>query len=963
MKNNKTLKLSVFILVIFSFAFFSFTDYGKYTMVNEKVIRNSNGALYMKGQVIIKFKSQIFTYTNKTFGIEKIDQILQQYDVESVWQRFPLKKDFKKWTIGDEDLAKVFTIEYKGTIDPIELSDMIKEQNSDIIMFAEPNLVYVSDYIPNDPNVSQQYHISRINAYQGWDLNRGDTNVVIGIVDSGSDLDHPDLHANIKINYAENPTNNIDDDNNGYIDDWIGWDFIGGGTGQDNDPQIYGSNCDHGSHVSGCASQVTDNNVHGAGVGFKVKLLISKHGNDNDYSGPGGSSLIYNSDMGIVYCYQNGAKVMNCSYGSGYASGYTQNLVTNAWNAGCMVVASAGNDGVNTPRYPASYTNVISVAATGQTDVKASWSNYHWSVDLCAPGESILSTLWNNGYASLDGTSMSSPIAAGHVALVRSKYNTWTPQQVLDRVLEGVDSIYGIQGNQNYIGMLGTGRINTFKSLSDNPIISVISVAHNDSIYGNNDKVYDVDEVIPIAVTYKNIWISGNNISLRLTTTDPDVEIVQDSVFVGNIPAYVQGSTSFNNTFRVKAKSTCTFDKDVTFKLANSNTAYTNNASNTFVIRFRQGFAVHNINNLKLCLTKDGAIGKKTQAYGSGLLLGSGTTNNINEGGLMIGISNTKVSDVCRKGSVPANASDTDFVALTTYSMTTPGTASGQDGKGLFNDNGAGADKIGVEVKQESYAFSTTPDMNYILIKYSIKNTNTTQLSNLFVGQYIFFSPNGGYTNSISALDTLNKLGYTYNSTTPDPSLGSAIMTNHNLNFKALNLTEVLNGFTTQEKWDALSNGISVPQLGPGANCFCISAGPISIPAGETEKIGFAILKASDVSSLKSLVNVAKAKYQTVFVNTISDIIPEKYELMQNYPNPFNPVTNIKYGLKEKGFVSIKVFDLLGREIAVLVNEYQNAGYYQVIFDISNFALSSGTYFYRIESNNFIDVKKMTIIK
>lgn len=594
MKNFKFFKLNFMLIFIitFSFSYLGFHNSENYTMVNEFVIKNNDGVLYQKGQINLKFKSQIFTFTNDKFGISGVDNLLQQYDVTQVIQPYPLKRDFKKWTIGDDDLAKIFRIKYESDIDPFELSEMLMKQNPDILKWVEPNFVYEADYTPNDPNVSDQYHIEIINAYQGWDINKGDTNIVIGIVDTGGDLDHPDLEDNIKINWDENPTNGIDDDGNGKIDDWRGWDFVGDGSGEDNNPQIVGSNCDHGSAVSGDASQVTDNNVHGAGVGFKVKLLISKHGDDDDYSAPGGNSYLYDTNDGIVYCYQNGAKVINCSFGSSSPNSITQDIVNNAWTAGAMVVGSAGNSGLNIARYPASYDNVVSVAATNSSDIKTSFSNYHSTVDVSAPGQSILSTLWDDTYASMNGTSMSAPITSGNIALIRSKYPSWTPSQVLDRVLLAVDSIYHLPGNSSYVGLLGTGRINTFKALSDLPIISLISVEHNDSIYGNDNNAYEIGEVIPVAVTYKNTWLAGDNVSLRLTTEDTDVEIVKDSIYVGSLEAYETYNSTLANAFEVRAKSTCPSNKEVTFKIWNFTTAYSDNNSNTFVIIFRTCSAI-----------------------------------------------------------------------------------------------------------------------------------------------------------------------------------------------------------------------------------------------------------------------------------------------------------------------------------------------------------------------------------
>lgn len=942
-------KIFLFFLMPVFLAFFSFTDNPevKYKRISERVIlRVQDGAKYQPGMINIKFKTHNEIYTRFTTGFGSIDNIISQYDVKSVYPPFPLKKDVKLRMNGDEDLARFFTIKYDGNIDPTDLSAEIFEKNKDILEWAEPEFVYEALFVPNDPSIPQQYHISKINSFQAWDITQGDTNVVIGIVDSGSDLDHPDLGANIRYNYAD-PVDGVDNDGNGYIDDFKGWDFYY----YDNDPNILGGS-DHGSHVSGCASQVANNNVHGAGPGFKCKLRISKHAPDVP------DNNIYNSNSGIVYLYQNGAKVINCSFGSSTFSAGTQNIINDAWAAGVVIVASAGNDGLNTPRYPASYDNVVNVAASNSADLKASFSNYHTTVDVIAPGEGILSTVYDNSYAVFNGTSMSSPVTAGVVGLIRSKYPSWTNAQVVDRLKLGVDSIYHL--NPAYIGLLGTGRVNAFKCVADFPIISLISKTASDSLYGNNDKAFDINEVVTFAIDYRNIWIAGNNVSLRLTTADPDVEIVQDSVYVGNLNAYTSYSTQPSNTFRVKAKPSCPYDKVVTFNLRTSANAYHDGATATFTVTFRQGWATHSVNNMKLSLTKDGAVGKKTQAYGNGLNIPGYTGNQMLEGGLMIGISNTKVSDDCRRGSSPINISDTDFTAINPYTLQMPGVFSNEDGKGYFNDNGAGVNKIGVTVRSESFAWNSAPDANYIILRYTIKNTSGGPLSNIFSGIYLYFTPNGINGGAISALDTLNKIGYTYNNTTTNPYLGVSLLSSQNLNFKALNAAEVLTGFTTQEKWDAMSNGIVNGNIGPGANCFVISGGPYNLNNNDSIVVGFAVVKGNDLNELRTNNTAAKNRFNVIGIEPISSIIPEKFELYQNYPNPFNPVTTIKFDIAKTDIVKLKIYDIIGRETASF-SSLLTPGEYKYDFNGTN--LASGIYFYKLESSYFTSVKKMILIK
>lgn len=933
------------------------------TMVNDRVIKreNINGSyhLYEKGEIIVKFKNSYSLRSNSSFNIPALDNSFRNAGIEKISSRFPATDAALRMT-GISEMQKVFTVKFSRDIDPYDLAESIMEENQDILEFACVNSVMEADYTPNDPTIGAQYHISKINSFGAWDVTKGDTTVLIGILDSGSDFNHPDLAANIKYNYADIPGNSIDDDANGYVDDYLGYDHGDG----DADPNCNNNhaatqqNCAHGSHVSGCAAQVTDNGVNGAGIGFKCKLIISKHGKDDDFSAPGGQSYIYNSDQGFYYLSVRGAKVINCSFGSGAPTGSQFTAVNFAYNNGAVICASSGNDGSNVLRYPAAYSNVVCVAATNSSDIKASFSNYHDTVDVSAPGENVNSTYWNDTYAALSGTSMSTPITAGTVALIRTKYPSWTNEQVVARLKLGVDSIYNV--NPGFIGKLGTGRVNAFKCVSDLPIVAIVSATASDSILGNNDGVYDINEVVTIALSYKNTWIAGNNISLRLTTSDPDVEIVQDSVYAGNLASYTTYLTSHSAGFRVKAKSTCPFDKTVTFTVNSSNNCYMDGNAKTFTVTFRKGWAVHNINNMKLALTRDGAIGKKTQNYGSSLLINGYTGPQILESGLMIGTSNTKVSDVCRRGSSPTNISDTDFTSLNAYSLQTPGSISNEDGRGLFNDDGAGTNKIGVTVRAESYAWNSAPDANYVILRYVIKNTSGANITNMYAGIYMYYTPNNTSSQNISALDTANKMGYTYNSVTTNPYLGVSLLSNQNLNFKALNATEVLTGFTSQEKWDALSNGIVNGSLGPGINCFVVSAGPINLNNNDSVAVGFAVIKGNDLADLRTNKNAAAIKFGVIGIEQISSIVPEKFALYQNYPNPFNPSTTIKFDVPKSGIVKLNVFDIIGREVSSF-SQMLSPGVYK--YELNDPSLASGVYFYRLQTDQFTDTKKMILLK
>ncbi|MCI0474195.1 MAG: hypothetical protein L0Y76_11490, partial [Ignavibacteria bacterium] len=211
MKNLLTkfkISLTFLFLIAISFSFFAFNDFGDYKIKGNVIIRGPEN-MYQVGKINVKFRDFVSGFGKTAFNVTEIDAVLRSIEAANIWQMHPLKQDVSKRKIGDEDLSKIFEITYNKSIDPFDAAEMILNSNRNIIDWAEPSFVYVPDYIPNDPQISAQWHINTINSYQAWDITRGDTNIVVGIVDSGTDFDHPDLSANFKINWAE-PINSID---------------------------------------------------------------------------------------------------------------------------------------------------------------------------------------------------------------------------------------------------------------------------------------------------------------------------------------------------------------------------------------------------------------------------------------------------------------------------------------------------------------------------------------------------------------------------------------------------------------------------------------------------------------------------------------------------------------------------------------------------------------------------------
>lgn len=328
------------------------------------------------------------------------------------------------------------------------------------VEYAEPDFIYHLGATPDDSFYGLQWGLNNtgqtvangndpgtagadIDANLAWDVTTGSSSFVVGMADSGIRNTHEDLAANIWTNPGEIPGNKIDDDGNGYKDDTWGWDF----WNNDNNPL---DDNGHGTHTAGTVGAVGNNGKGVAGVAWNVKLVGLKIGSR---TGSVSSSAAISA---INYCVYKGIKVSNHSWGgTGYSATF-DTAVTNARNAGHMIVCAAGNSGVNnetTPFYPASYTqdNIISVASTTNDDTLSSFSNYGATrVDLGAPGENIASTYIqrsaNNAYVYLSGTSMAAPHVTGVAALIWSQNPTWTYAQVRSKILSTVRPIPALSG-------------------------------------------------------------------------------------------------------------------------------------------------------------------------------------------------------------------------------------------------------------------------------------------------------------------------------------------------------------------------------------------------------------------------------------------------------------------------------------------------------------------------------------
>ena len=375
------------------------------------------------------------------------------------------------------------------------------------VRFVEANSIFrLSEQVPNDPEFSKLYGLKNpastdsvrkdIGATNAWQHSTGSKDVLVGVIDTGIDYQHEDLAANYWTNPGETgvdengedkQTNGIDDDNNGYVDDWRGWDF----ANNDNDPMDDHS---HGTHCAGTIGAKGNNGVGVAGVNWDVSLVGIKI-----FSG-GGSTSVDAIVAGIDYATTIGVDLTSNSWGGGSPSQAIREAIERANNEGILFVAAAGNsssDNDSTGNYPSNYPidNIIAVASTDRDDNLSSFSSYGLeTVDVAAPGSNIYSTIPNNGYGYKSGTSMATPHVAGLVALVKSRFPDIDYQQVKNRVFTTASRVPSV------INFVKYGRINA-------------------------DAAMEIDEIspsTPLALSVEGVGLKSMNLSWAASGDDGD---------------------------------------------------------------------------------------------------------------------------------------------------------------------------------------------------------------------------------------------------------------------------------------------------------------------------------------------------------------------------------------------------------------------------------------------------------
>jgi len=807
---------------------------------------------YLEGRFLAKLRPEFRYELEQNIHLQKF---LHQEGVLTWKKKFPKHSipeiHINKFGETLVDLTLIYDFEVSKIID---IEKLVRKLNS-FYIFEYVELYYGHEpfYTPNDPHITSfpttHWWLNNIKAYDAWDIQTGNPSMIIGIVDTGTDLDHPDLAPNLYLNTAD-PINGIDDDADGYLDNYFGWDFVGANSSlpmPDNNPDIAPTGNKHGSWVASFAAAATDNAIGVPSAGFNCQYMPLKIIADN------GGALYFGYDA-IIYAADKGCKVINCSWGGTFYSHYGQDAVNYATiNKDALVVAAAGNANADIVYYPAGLQNVLSVTGNRNGDI-FSQTTRNYSVDLMAPARSIRYAGHNDSYGSMaaDYTSFSAPLVSGTAALVRCQFPSLNAQQVAERIRVTTDDTYSINSNPAWTGKLGKGRLNMQRALSEiTPSIRQTSKIITDG----NDNIIEDSETVHWSGNFKN-FLNPDNISVTISTTHPNVVFINNSINLGLINTLATVN-NFSNPFVFYFNTSLPNETVIYFRLD-----YTNGSS---YVDFQYDSIVVNplwvnidTNQTKITMGSSGAFGYKNfpiNSIGYGLeFLGQKL---LFEGGLVLSNSTTSVSDNIR--NLTYNR-DEDFQVVNRFKLQKPGLISDVDGVGTMQD--FKPTKLDVFVRTRTYAWNNPSDNQFIIFDYDIKNIGTLPLNNLHGGWYLdwdLFPLN----QNIGIFDSSLNLLYTKNAS--NTQFGGAVLLSFD-SLHALSTTTPMNYAPSEaNKFTAISSGTTLANTPITTEVQqYLGSGPFDIPVNDSIVVGYALISASTEAELKLMAQKAHEYYRCI---------------------------------------------------------------------------------------------------
>lgn len=904
------------------------------------------------------------------FGITRVATWLQPGLLLNRNNSTPLPKSTSLNAPRSSSLARILVVEFDRDLDPGLVARKIAQMPG--VEYAEPQWERYPLHIPNDELIPQQWYLDRINAFGGWDIERGDTSIVVGIVDTGIDPTHPDLLGTLWQNQGEmgfddrgidRRSNGIDDDGNGIIDDWQGYDFGGDdGITPDNDPSPHYY---HGTHVAGVVGASGNNSIGIAGVAFGVRLMSVKV-SDEDANEP----VIINGYDGLLYAARMGCRVINCSWGGRGYSAAEQEVLDSVRRLGALVIASAGNNGDATEIFPGSYIGVLSVAALNSDDSRSDFSNYGLRVGIAAPGRGVISTVpARNGspaYRIENGTSVSAPIVSGVAALVALQRPEYRPDQIAARLRATAEAFpTDLESDAPY---LGSGRIDARRALADDTILKWAEINQWSVASEAGNSVIEPGDVATIACTLHNYFRPLDNCSL-LFASPPGSRFGYDNLSV-TIGPLDRDQSIVVDPSRLRIRIHDSIPPDYVYNLnVTIFDGTTKVGSGRIEFVTNPNFATTGYNRMRATFTGDGRVGYNdypANNQGEGIRIDS-SGSLMSEGGLIIGRDVDRVADVIRgETSLRQNRG---LHTIHPYRTVSEAGEKRLAGLGMATDSvGNAAGLVGVDVTLQTMQSREADADQATFLYYRLHNTTNDTLRNVCLALYLDWDIGPGGTHDQITFDPNNRMGIARNTAgQAQPMAGIALLNDLPMSFNALDFTvaPLRGGFTRQEKWESVSRGILRTTSNIGDCSMTIGAGGLALLPGADTTVVFVITAGASTDELERSIGAARAIYERDGGHPGGPImLPQRLAIGDPFPNPMRETTSIPFAVAEEGTIQIDLYSTIGERIATLVDGWYPKGEFSI--ELSREVLSEaplrGVCFVRFVSHGDVVSQKIMVL-
>jgi serine protease len=950
--------LCIMLLLVFNEASISRLSDNKILITDKKLAILSNTALvrFKKG-IIQKSEFKILnSELNKGFVIDhpmlQSEQSITFNKESKVFNSIQSSK-MNKIMRAEEPLLRTYVIQFPGDENPIDFCRKLKKENPDIEI-AEPYYLPEVLSVPNDPYASQQEMLNVIKGFQAWDFFQGDTNVVIGISDSGLLQEHEDLANSIAPNW-EDPINDFDDDGNGYIDDFRGYNV----TYKEENGKPYNTFhplSGHGTEVGGIAGATYNNGIGMTGTAGKCRIFPIKAGLSID------SRYIIAGYESIMYAAVRGFKVLNCSWGSAKEySDLEQSIVDYAVARDVAIVAAAGNNYNSTePYYPANYLGVLGVGEVDIYDKLTSSSSIGSHVRIMAPGGGNWYTTNVGGYdnGGAGGTSFASPVVAGFVAFIRAKYPYLEAMQSLEFARQCVDNI-GLD-NEMFISII-PGRVNMLKAVQTDPysIPGIKPVSFElVSSSGVRSERFALGDTVTLNIQAHNYLGNAKNLQFVFSGVEDYSQTIKVIDSIKNIEEVNTGQDISINGFRFIVND---INRDRIFFRIDIKDP--NEYHDFFLLPFTSGAEVTTFSNdvIKFSVGDRGTIGfagADQNIQGIGFVL-KGYSNQLFKGGLLASESETFL--ISANNGMGEN--DNDFDVLKTYIPPDKFT-------GIVNDNKAlSTEKIGVEIKQEFIVPQSWRTVAKILV--TVKNVSGRTLNDFAIGYYmdwdvgddennnkVIYYPNAkpdGFTGVAAAEYVqrgLTGTGY--------PIFGSAVYSEDPGALpQAAGLSiDTTQQFSKQRQINALNSGIKIQYNQINDVSYVIGMKfPGEFKNGDEHHFSMSFGCGYDTTVL---FNRWRESIYPTYSSVENSFNSTEFKFVIS-PQPASDNISIMGFNPHNGSLEIIVYNLMGEQVLTSKNINTENGFINTTLDTRN--LNSGMYLVRIMNGKNVFSKPVMIVK